>query len=164
MNQRYFVDETTLKPQLSMNSTLSVDGKRPEGMCPSVWGSVRELVEDLAAGKGNFFDGWMCNPMSAMFSCNDISKVWSCSLRNKKETEKNCFSPSTLSPFIFTPRNLCLSVLFEKGFQVDAEEVFQWQPFGADDEGCGYVAGIELLEQLKALGVLGAAAFYFDGD
>ena len=26
---------------------------------------------DLAAGGGNFFDGWMKNPHSAMISCND---------------------------------------------------------------------------------------------
>ena len=32
-------------------------------MCP--------FVESLAHGEGNFFDGWMQNPMSAMISCND---------------------------------------------------------------------------------------------
>ena len=52
-------------------SWISVDGKRPEGMCESAWGSMRELVEALAPGEGNFFDGWMKNPMSAMTSCND---------------------------------------------------------------------------------------------
>lgn len=52
-------------------SWISVDGKRPEGLCPSAWGSMKEFVEDLANGKGNFFDGWMRNPMSAMISCND---------------------------------------------------------------------------------------------
>ena len=26
---------------------------------------------ELASGKGNFFDGWMKNPKSAMISCND---------------------------------------------------------------------------------------------
>ena len=50
---------------------ISVDGKRPEGLCPSACGSMKEFVEDLANGKGNFFDGWMRNPMSAMISCND---------------------------------------------------------------------------------------------
>ena len=50
---------------------ISVDGKCPEGMCPSAWGSMREFVEALARGEGNFFDGWMKNPMSAMISCND---------------------------------------------------------------------------------------------
>ena len=49
----------------------SVDGRMPEGMCPSAWGSMREFVEALARGEGNFFDGWMRNPMSAMVSCND---------------------------------------------------------------------------------------------
>jgi uncharacterized repeat protein (TIGR04076 family) len=50
---------------------ISVDGKCPEGMCPSAWYSMREFVESLAQGKGNFYDGWMQNPMSAMISCND---------------------------------------------------------------------------------------------
>ena len=35
------------------------------------WSSMREFVESLAKGKGNFYDGWMKNPMSAMISCND---------------------------------------------------------------------------------------------
>ena len=50
---------------------ISVDGQCPDGMCPSAWGSMREFVEKLAGGEGNFFDGWMKNPMSAMISCND---------------------------------------------------------------------------------------------
>ena len=50
---------------------VSVDGGCPQGMCPSAWSSMREFVESLARGEGNFFDGWMKNPMSAMISCND---------------------------------------------------------------------------------------------
>ena len=64
---------------------VSVDGQRPEGLCPSAWTSMREFVEALARGEGNFFaerrtapdgtvtysNGWMQNPMSAMVSCND---------------------------------------------------------------------------------------------
>ena len=50
---------------------VSVDGKCPEGFCPSAWDSVRPFAEALARGKGNFFDGWMRNPLSAMISCND---------------------------------------------------------------------------------------------
>jgi uncharacterized repeat protein (TIGR04076 family) len=50
---------------------ISVDGQRPAGLCPSAWSSMREFVESLARGEGNFFDGWMQNPMSAMISCND---------------------------------------------------------------------------------------------
>ena len=52
-------------------SWISENGERPEGLCESAWGSMREFVESLAEGKGNFFDGWMKNPMSAMISCND---------------------------------------------------------------------------------------------
>ncbi|MBR3433142.1 MAG: TIGR04076 family protein [Bacteroidaceae bacterium] len=50
---------------------VSANGQRPEGMCPSAWESMRPFVESLAKGEGNFFDGWMKNPMSAMISCND---------------------------------------------------------------------------------------------
>ncbi len=50
---------------------LSIDGQQPEGMCPSAWYSMCEFVESLARGEGNFYDGWMKNPMSAMISCND---------------------------------------------------------------------------------------------
>ena len=50
---------------------ISIDGECPEGMCPSAWSSMREFVEALARGEGNFYDGWMKNPKSAMISCND---------------------------------------------------------------------------------------------
>ena len=50
---------------------VSTDGQCPEGMCPSAWASMRPFVESLAKGVGNFYDGWMKNPMSAMISCND---------------------------------------------------------------------------------------------
>lgn len=64
---------------------ISVDGRRPDGLCPSAWDSMRPFVESLARGEGHFFakqnlkpdgsitysDGWMKNPMSAMISCND---------------------------------------------------------------------------------------------
>lgn len=50
---------------------VSVDGQKPEGMCPEAWKSMREFVEELARGGGNFFYGWMQNPHSAMISCND---------------------------------------------------------------------------------------------
>ena len=49
----------------------SVDGKRPDGLCESAWESMRPFVEALARGEGNFYDGWMQNPNSAMISCND---------------------------------------------------------------------------------------------
>lgn len=52
-------------------SWVSLDGQCPEGFCPEAWKSMREFVEVLAEGGGNFFDGWMKNPYSAMISCND---------------------------------------------------------------------------------------------
>ncbi len=50
---------------------ISIDGKKPEGLCDSAWESIERFVKDLAEGGGNFFDGWMKNPHSAMISCND---------------------------------------------------------------------------------------------
>lgn len=50
---------------------VSRGGEMPEGMCESVWGSVKQFVLELANGDGNFYDGWMKNPHSAMISCND---------------------------------------------------------------------------------------------
>lgn len=50
---------------------ISIDGKCPVGFCSAAWSSMQQFVESLAEGKGNFYDGWMKNPMSAMISCND---------------------------------------------------------------------------------------------
>lgn len=50
---------------------LSTGRQRPEGLCESAWESMRPFVEALARGEGNFYDGWMQNPYSAMISCND---------------------------------------------------------------------------------------------
>lgn len=52
-------------------SFVSHGAQRPEGLCESAWESMRPFVEALARGEGNFFDGWMQNPYSAMISCND---------------------------------------------------------------------------------------------
>lgn len=57
---------------MRLGQTFIVEnGARPEGMCESAWQSLQPFVEALAAGGGNFFDGWMRNPHSAMLSCND---------------------------------------------------------------------------------------------
>ncbi|MBE6959632.1 MAG: TIGR04076 family protein [Ruminococcaceae bacterium] len=50
---------------------ISVDGEKPENFCDSAWDSVSAFVKALAQGGGNFYDGWMKNPYSAMLSCND---------------------------------------------------------------------------------------------
>lgn len=44
---------------------------KPDGFCDSAWEIILPFVRDLANGKGNFYDGWMKNEMSAMISCND---------------------------------------------------------------------------------------------
>ena len=46
-------------------------GEKPEGFCDSAWETVSAFVKELARGGGNFYDGWMKNPKSAMISCND---------------------------------------------------------------------------------------------
>ena len=45
--------------------------ERPEGFCPSAWDSLSPFVMALAHGGGDFYDGWMKDPKSAMLSCND---------------------------------------------------------------------------------------------
>ena len=50
---------------------VSVNGEKPQGFCDSAWDSMTFFVKELAAGGGNFYDGWMKDPCSAMISCND---------------------------------------------------------------------------------------------
>ena len=45
--------------------------ERPEGFCLSAWESMSAFVLALSHGGGDFYDGWMKNPKSAMISCND---------------------------------------------------------------------------------------------
>ena len=45
--------------------------ERPDGLCLSAWESMSPFVMALAHGGGNFYDGWMKDPHSAMISCND---------------------------------------------------------------------------------------------
>ena len=46
--------------------------QKPEGMCDSAWETLFPFVKELAEGGGNFFDGWMKNPYSAMLSATFI--------------------------------------------------------------------------------------------
>lgn len=50
---------------------ISNGWEKPEGFCVSAWDSISAFVMTLAHGGGNFYDGWMKNPRSAMISCND---------------------------------------------------------------------------------------------
>ena len=50
---------------------ISEKGEKPENFCHSAWESMASFVRTLAAGGGNFYDGWMKDPHSAMISCND---------------------------------------------------------------------------------------------
>ena len=44
---------------------------KPKGMCDSAWETMLPFINELSNGGGNFYDGWMQNPYSAMISCND---------------------------------------------------------------------------------------------
>ncbi len=50
---------------------ISEESRKPDGLCDSAWESMFPFVTELANGGGNFYDGWMKNPKSAMISCND---------------------------------------------------------------------------------------------
>lgn len=50
---------------------ISVEGSMPKNFCESAWETVKPFVLELANGGGNFYDGWMKNPKSALISCND---------------------------------------------------------------------------------------------
>ncbi len=57
---------------LKEGSVFISDGaSKPEGLCDSAWESMKSFVYELSLGGGNFYDGWMKNPKSAMISCND---------------------------------------------------------------------------------------------
>lgn len=47
------------------------NGQKPDGLCDSAWETLAPFVQELIHGGGNFFDGWMKNPRTAMLSCND---------------------------------------------------------------------------------------------
>ncbi len=50
---------------------VSENAEKPENFCNSAWESMAYFVKELAAGGGNFYEGWMKKPQSAMISCND---------------------------------------------------------------------------------------------
>ena len=79
---------------------ISVDGQCPEGLCASAWDSMREFVESLSRGEGNFYNGWMRNPMSAMISCNDGFRPMSFYIELIEETSSQPALPVS-SPKVF---------------------------------------------------------------
>ena len=56
---------------VSVGMTFYTDGERPSGLCPEAWGTMEPFISTLLRGGGNFFDGWMRDPHSAMVSCDD---------------------------------------------------------------------------------------------
>ena len=83
---------------------ISVNGKCPDGLCPSAWDSMRSFVESLAHGKGNFFDGWMKNPMSAMISCNDGFRPFSFYIEAVEEESQAAHEQSDNQPELGTEK------------------------------------------------------------
>ena len=67
---------------------LSERGEKPEDLCHSAWDSMAFFVTELAYGGGNFYDGWMKNPHSAMISCNDGFRPVSFYLEVYEDREK----------------------------------------------------------------------------
>lgn len=57
---------------MQLGQTFIVENcTQPAQMCDSAWQTLLPFVKELLEGGGNFFDGWMKNPQSAMLSCND---------------------------------------------------------------------------------------------
>lgn len=77
---------------------ISVNGKCPEGLCSSAWDTMKPFVESLAHGKGNFFDGWMKNPMSAIISCNDGFRPFSFHIEAIEEESQAAHEQSENQP------------------------------------------------------------------
>ena len=50
---------------------VSENAEKPIDFCDSAWESIFPFVKELNSGGGNFYDGWMKDPKSAMISCND---------------------------------------------------------------------------------------------
>ena len=74
-------------------SWIAINGQCPEGLCSSAWDTMRPFVESLARGNGNFFDGWMKNPMSALISCNDGFRPFSFYLEVIEELQPSLAAP-----------------------------------------------------------------------
>lgn len=66
---------------------ISVNGEKPKDLCDSAWDSMVAFVKALAEGGGNFYDGWMQNPYSAMISCNDGFRPVSFYIETLEDTE-----------------------------------------------------------------------------
>ena len=49
----------------------SEGNEKPEGMCEGAWMAIEPFAASLSNGGGNFYNGWMKNPYSAMISCTD---------------------------------------------------------------------------------------------
>lgn len=57
---------------MALGQVFFFDGEgQPAGLCDSAWETLAPFALALARGEGDFYDGWMKDPLSAMISCND---------------------------------------------------------------------------------------------
>lgn len=68
---------------------ISENGEKPPCFCDSAWESMAYFVRELARGGGNFYDGWMKNPHSAMISCNDGFRPVSFYIETLEESDES---------------------------------------------------------------------------
>jgi len=64
---------------------ISHQAQRPDGLCLSAWLTLQPFVQQLASGGGNFYDGWMKDPHTALLSCNDGFRPMSFLLQTVEE-------------------------------------------------------------------------------
>ena len=66
---------------------VSLKGEKPEGLCDNAWETLAPFVKTLSEGGGNFYDGWMKDPFTALLSCNDGFRPVSFYLEAMKEKQ-----------------------------------------------------------------------------
>ena len=98
---------------------ISIDGKCPDGLCPSAWESMQSFVESLAQGRGVMIcdlsrrrpllpkaegRSGMKNPMSAMISCNDGFRPFSFYIEAVEEESQAAHEQSDNQPELGTEK------------------------------------------------------------
>ncbi len=98
---------------------ISVNGKCPDGLCPSAWESMRPFVESLAQGRGVMIcdlsrrrpllpkaegRSGMKNSMSAMISCNDGFRPFSFYIEAVEEESQAAHEQSDNQPELGTEK------------------------------------------------------------
>ncbi|MBO4265549.1 MAG: TIGR04076 family protein [Clostridia bacterium] len=61
----------TLPCEMRIGDVFYSRGEKPDGLCATAWQAIYPFVFALINGAGNFYDGWLKDPRSAIVSCND---------------------------------------------------------------------------------------------